>query len=67
MGAIFQNFGTVLVCFILAIIVALIILVLRRDKRAGKSTCGSCGACPMRDSCHSASDVKGVSSKNEKK
>ena len=53
MQAIFENLGTVAVCLILAVIVTAVILVMRRDKKMGKSSCGnSCGACPMRDSCH---------------
>lgn len=53
MGAVIQNLGTALVCVALILAVVGIILVMRRDKRRGKSSCGgSCGSCPMSDSCH---------------
>ena len=53
MQIILQNLGTVAVCFILAVVIAVIVFGIYRDKRAGKSSCGgSCGACPMRDTCH---------------
>ena len=57
MQLILQNLGTIIVCFVLAAVVALIVLVMRHDKKMGKSSCGnSCGACPMRDSCHTPKD-----------
>lgn len=60
MQLILQNLGTIIVCFVLAAVVALIVLVMRRDKKMGKSSCGnSCGACPMRDSCHAPKNESG--------
>lgn len=57
MGAIIQNLGTIIVCISLALAITGIIAVLRRDKKMGKCSCGtSCGACPMRDSCHTPKD-----------
>ena len=48
-----QNGGTLLVIGILLFVVSLIVFVLRRDKRAGKSSCGSsCTGCPMAGKCH---------------
>ncbi len=47
------NFGTILVALVLLAAVIGIILVMRRDKKRGKSTCGgNCGHCPMGGSCH---------------
>lgn len=47
------NLSTVLISVILVAIVICIILVMRRDKKKGKSTCGgNCGHCPMGGSCH---------------
>ena len=43
------NWGTILVALIIAAVVIAIVYGMRRDKRAGKSSCGgncaSCGAC----------------------
>ena len=47
------NIGTIIVCAVLAGIVAFIIAVMARDKKKGKSSCGgNCGHCPMGGSCH---------------
>ena len=41
-----QNLGTIVVALLLAALVVLIIRKLRRDRRAGKLSCGgSCGIC----------------------
>ena len=48
-----DNLATVLVCLVLAAIVAAIIVKLVRDKRKGKSNCGcNCAHCAMAGSCH---------------
>ena len=48
-----ENAGTVLIILALLILVARIVTVLRRDKKAGKSSCGcQCGSCPMAGACH---------------
>ncbi|MBR3242035.1 MAG: FeoB-associated Cys-rich membrane protein [Parasporobacterium sp.] len=55
-----DNWGTILVCVILAAVIVAIVIRLRKDKKAGKCTCGanckSCGgnchAC--KSSCHSS-------------
>ena len=48
-----QNAGTLLVAGILMLVVLLVAFVLRRDKKAGKSSCGSsCAGCPMAGKCH---------------
>ena len=51
-----RNLSTIIICLVLAAVVALIIVSLVKDKRKGKSSCGcSCGSCPMKNSCHSNS------------
>lgn len=48
-----DNLATVLVCLVLAAIVAAIIVKLVRDRRKGKSSCGcNCAHCAMAGSCH---------------
>ena len=47
------HMGTILICAILAVMVACIIALMVRDKKKGKSSCGgNCGHCPMGGSCH---------------
>ena len=47
------NLGTIIVSAVLVLIVALVLFVMIRDKRAGKSTCShSCGSCAMSGACH---------------
>ena len=47
------NIGTIIITLVLIGIVTAVILVMRRDKKKGKSTCGgNCGHCPMGGSCH---------------
>ena len=54
--AIVENAGTVLVSLLLAGLVTLIVIRLRRDRKQGKASCGcSCGCCPMASSCHKSS------------
>lgn len=48
-----NNWGTILVIFVLAFIVALIVTKLVRDKKKGKSSCGcGCANCPSQGMCH---------------
>ena len=48
-----SNWGTILVVLILAVVVALIVRVIARDKKAGRSSCGAgCSGCAMKGSCH---------------
>ncbi len=48
------NLGTVLVCLLLVTVVAVIVAVLIRDRKAGKTTCGAgCKNCAMSQYCHS--------------
>ena len=48
-----ENWGTLLVGFVLLAVVALVIFKLCRDKRKGRSSCGcNCGDCPASKVCH---------------
>ena len=54
MDFIIQNMGTIGVLLVLALVVALIINKMRKDKKAGKGSCGcGCSGCAMKDSCPS--------------
>ena len=45
--------GTAVVLLILAAVVALVVLSIRKDRKAGKSNCGhKCGCCPLAGQCH---------------
>ena len=53
-----QNIGTILVAAVLLVLVALVIRSLVKDKKAGKSTCGSnCAHCAMAGKCHQAKET----------
>ncbi|MBR6321687.1 MAG: FeoB-associated Cys-rich membrane protein [Lachnospiraceae bacterium] len=46
------NLGTIIVSAVLLAVVALVIFIMIRDKRAGKSACShSCGSCAMSAEC----------------
>lgn len=48
-----ENLGTMILCVILAAVVALVIISMVRRKKKGKSSCGcNCTGCPMSGSCH---------------
>lgn len=50
-----ENIGTIIVCAVLILIVALITINMVRNKKKGKSSCGcGCSNCPMSGSCHSS-------------
>mgnify|MGYP002539867837 FL=1 len=50
----FNNLGTIVISIILLIAVVLIICRLRKDRKAGKSSCGcNCANCAMHGKCHS--------------
>lgn len=47
------NIGNIIVIMILLAVVFFGVRSIIRDKRQGKSSCGShCGSCPMSGSCH---------------
>ena len=47
------NYGTILLCAILLFVVVWIVRKLVKDKKAGRSSCGSsCAHCAMRGQCH---------------
>ena len=48
-----ENLATIIICLVLAVIVAAIIIGLVRNKKKGKSPCGcNCAHCAMAGSCH---------------
>ena len=48
-----NNWGTIVVGFAVAAVIALIIINYVRKKKQGKSTCGcGCADCPMKNKCH---------------
>ncbi len=48
-----NNLATIVICAILIVIVALIIGYLIRNRKKGRSSCGTgCAGCPMGGSCH---------------
>ena len=50
----YNNMGNILILLGVAVIVALAIIVMIRDKKAGKSSCGcNCANCAMAGKCHS--------------
>ena len=53
MSWLIDNIGTVIALLILAIVIALIIIKMVKDKKNGKTGC-SCGCdhCAMKDNCH---------------
>lgn len=47
-----ENWGTLLICAILVVVVAAILVSMKRNKKQGKSSCGcGCQNCPMSGSC----------------
>ena len=50
-----ENLGTILITIVLIALVILIIRIMIRDKKMGKSTCGgSCASCKMCAACRQA-------------
>ena len=48
-----ENIGTIAACIGLAALVAGAVIVLIRDKRKGRCSCGgNCAHCPMGGACH---------------
>ncbi len=48
-----KNISTIIVSVILALVVALAVMKLHKDKKAGKSACGcKCSGCPNSSMCH---------------
>ncbi len=49
---IIQNFATIIISAMLALVLAAITIKIIRDRKKGKSSCGNgCGHCPISDSC----------------
>ena len=54
-----ENIGTIIICLVLILIVALIIVKLIKDKKMGKTTCGNnCAHCAMAGSCHQHAEMQ---------
>lgn len=56
-----NNIGNIIIIAILVLVVFLIIRKMIKAKKQGKSSCGcgcGCGSCPMSDSCHEPSGGK---------
>jgi len=54
-----ENIGTIVIAFALVCVVAIIVVNMIRNKRAGKSSCGcGCSDCPMSGKCHDNSIKK---------
>ncbi|MBQ8309950.1 MAG: FeoB-associated Cys-rich membrane protein [Clostridia bacterium] len=53
MDWIVQNIGSILVGAVLLLLIGVIVYMMRKDKKAGNSSCGSsCASCPMSGKCH---------------
>ncbi len=53
MDVLVKNIGTIAVFLILALIVFLIVRYMKKEKTAGRSSCGAgCAGCAMRGKCH---------------
>lgn len=51
-----ENIGTIIVLAVLVAVVTFILKVMKKDKLAGKSSCGGgCANCAMQGKCHSKS------------
>ena len=49
-----NNIATIIICLVLVAVVAAIIIHMVKEKKQGKSSCGSgCASCPMAGKCHS--------------
>ena len=54
-----NNLATILITLVLIAIVAAIIIGMRKDKKAGKSSCGgNCAHCAMAGKCHQPNNSK---------
>lgn len=59
MSWIFQNIGTIIVLAALLAVVIGVIRYMKREKAAGKSSCGAnCAHCALHDKCHGAEQKK---------
>lgn len=46
-----ENIGTIIVCIILIVLVAMALIKIVRNRKYGNSSCG-CEGCTRKDSCH---------------
>ena len=55
-----NNWGTLVVAAVLILVVLLVVRVMIRDRKAGKTACGNnCAGCALAGKCHVRSEVKG--------
>lgn len=47
-----ENLATVIVVLVIAALIFFSVLKLIKDKKSGKSCCGSCQGCAMKEKCH---------------
>ena len=59
-----QNIGTLIVLAAVAFASGFAVYSMIKNKRSGKSSCGSCSCCPMAGKCHSAPETKEISPEN---
>ena len=53
-----HNIGTIIVLVAVAFISGFAVYSMLKDKKSGKSSCGSCSGCPMAGKCHPAEPQK---------
>lgn len=59
MSFIENNLGTIIVCLLLILLVAMIIRNMIKDKKAGKTSCAhDCSSCGMSCSCNKVQELK---------
>ena len=61
-----KNLATIIITLVLVAIVTAIIIGMRKDKKAGKSSCGgNCAHCAMAEKCHQPDEKKSLFRRSE--
>lgn len=61
-----ENLATIIITLVLVAIVTAIIIAMRKDKKAGKSSCGgNCAHCAMAGKCHQPYEKKSLFHRSE--
>ena len=61
-----ENLATIIITLVLVAIVTAIIIAMRNDKKAGKSSCGdNCAHCAMAGKCHQPDEKKSLFRRSE--
>ena len=61
-----ENLATIIITLVLVAIVTAIIIAMRKDKKAGKSSCGgNCAHCAMAEKCHQPDEKKSLFHRSE--